>query len=355
MAFGVGDVLQAVTDFFGIPGLEGGAKTGGIQLTGNTPVTGLLYNDDSLAQYLPTGFKADDEFSIVNPRNFWQIYPYQFVIMVEGEDPSSIREYIYTLPIPPESLQTKMVMASEATPTLGGVVEETSQNKLWMVSLSGTTGMAVGRGDESGVSEDTAKAATKFRNIIGTTGLLAGLSAAVNEIGGQVAGIASGISQFASSPGAGIANTIQAALLPNLPYASSAVSKKSNGYSEIARMQRFFYMYSVYHEGAPNKVRLEFRNVKDNQRFRCVIKDFQVTKGVQEPYLYRYRITAKCWQPRDLKGVDEESIAEINRFDPATGDMPSVNTLTAAGSYALTVKKINDLSNIGSTITSSFI
>ncbi|CAB5221472.1 hypothetical protein UFOVP244_173 [uncultured Caudovirales phage] len=287
---------------------------------------------------------AESGFLVVNPKDWYKLFPFTFQIQGKG---SSNPSYTYTLPIPPESITTKMIVASEATPTLGGVVEETSMNKFWMVQLTGTTGMAVGRDGQT--YKKAENNADKFREVLSTTGLLSGLGANINSGGSRIAGLINQGSNIYNADSlaagaAGVAGIVGLASQPVLPYASSAVDKKSNGYSEMARIHKFFFMYSFKHENDPTGYSLYFINHKDGQKFRCVLKDFSVQKSSQEPHLYRYRIALKCWEPTaPSKNLGKDKIS-VNRFDPAKGDLKTVNTLNV-GNFAKINESFKSLKN----------
>lgn len=328
------DLTGSVNNDIGGIYIDGSGLSG--LLTGNT--TGYIKGLNNSVGSSDTGFL------VVNPKDWHKLFPFTFQIKANGRGRPS---YTYTLPIPPESITTKMIVASEATPTLGGVVEETSANKFWMIQLTGTTGMAVGRmGDSYKKAEDSAD---KFREVLSTTGLLSGVGANINSGGSRIAGVINQThnaytSGSVAGVAAGAAGLVGLASQPVLPYASSAVDKKSNGYSEMARIHKFFHMYSIKHENDPTGYSLYFINHKDGQKFRCVLKDFSVQKSSQEPHLYRYRIALKCWEPTaPAKNLGNDKRA-VNRFDPAKGDLKTVNTLNV-GNFAKINESFKSLKN----------
>ncbi len=311
------------------------STTGGVINAGNT-VAGLLAPDDQMLDGAFKDFQGSD-FLVVDPRDWYKIFPYQFVIRYKKDDnPFNDVSFTYTLTIPPESMTTRPMLPSEATATFGGVTEETSETKFWVIQMAGTTGMAVSRLDP----KDTADAASVFRTSLTTTGLLSGLNANVNAVGSQ---IVNGINSIenASGPGDLIANAVGGITEPSLMYGKSAVSGDSNGYSEINRLHKFFYMYTVLHEKAPTKTTLHFFNNKDAQSFRIVVKEFMTQKSVQEPYLYRYRIGLRGWEAK-APGAGEGA-GPIDRFK---GDLKSVNTMTLSGIVDSTANLTGKLSSL---------
>ena len=83
----------------------------------------------------------------IDGEDWYKVYSYQFVITDSKAFGSfgNKDEIIYTLPIPPQSMSVRMIPASQATATIGGVVEETNANVFWSLNMSGTTGIAVSR------------------------------------------------------------------------------------------------------------------------------------------------------------------------------------------------------------------
>jgi hypothetical protein len=252
----------------------------------------------------------------------WNLYlqkQKEYLDQVEESKKNYSKKIIYTLPIPPDGLTVKPIMAQEATATVDAVVEESSPNVFWMITLTGTTGIAIDR-------EDTNEAAKSFRQSLGTTGLLAGVGASLNKLASTATAVL-GVGENGAPESIGdvtgnVAEFAQAALLPKLPYASSAIGSTNNGYTEMNLLHRFLIAYGDLKRTVPMQTSLYFINHKDKQQFRVVVKDFQIRKSVSEPYLYRYSITLKGW---DLKNPDQTEAKPIDRFK---GDLSPVNTLT---------------------------
>jgi len=259
---------------------------------------------------------------------------------------SDDKSLFYTLPIPPQSIVIKPIIASQATPTLGGVVEETSESILWMINMQGTTGIAPSR-DLNGNSVDRASVAKNFRETISTTGLLAGISGQVQStiarFGGAVDSlIRSPISLEDGNIAGGIGNAINAIntiAQPPLPYSGSAVAETSNGFTEIQELVRFFDTYNEKKHDNPKNYQLIFRHFKTNQEWNCIVEDLSIQKSAQNPHLWRYNITLTCWALRTI-GANVAGSGEFDRFAPGKGDLASVNTVGLAS--------VKILSNINS-------
>lgn len=265
-------------------------------------------------------------------QDWYKIFGYQFVVQkanANGSFGGGSEEFIYTLPIPPQSFNIRMIPATQATPTIGGVVEETNQNVFWLLSLAGTTGIAVGRGDDTPAKRH--KMAKQFRDSISTTGLLSGAAAGLNSAIGNIAGTADALG---SGDLVGAFNT---AFLPSMPYSASAVSDKTNGYTEMQELHRFLYAYSMIKGKAPSKYKLKFRCYKNNQEWDIIVQDFNIQKSASNPMLYRYNIALKGWSVSNIN-TDKE---EFDRFGP-DGDLKSVNLVTPESFQKINSKFFNN-------------
>jgi len=318
----------------------------------------------------------------IYPEQWHQVFPYQFIIMEEGgekpggstglfgkvtkmagkeiksSDNPQTPLAMYTLPIPPQALSMRMVSASQVTPTIGGVVEETSANTFWDISLTGTTGTAVGKdgtvesqlapSSEGGFGEaktrgllDTVKSwmsgnppktASKFRDIIKTTGEMSGIFGALSSITSKIGSTVDQVGKMGSGAGimgniAGASGALQNALLPTPNYTASAVNRTKNGFAEIQQLHRFLLVYSRLKGAFPGKYFLKFRMLKTNQSWNCSVSDFQISQNAQQPHLYRYSIQLKCWQIGNAASEDALTAQAADRFGPK-GDLAPVNIIS---------------------------
>lgn len=259
-----------------------------------------------------------------NGQDWYKIFGYQFVVLA-GSPPE---ELIYTLPIPPQQFSVRMIPASQATPTLGGVVEETNANVFWLISMSGTTGIAVSRNDDG--SKKRHKMAKQFRDSISTTGLLSGALAGINSAISKIGGAADALVDVGKSVAdgnvagvtGGLVGAFNTTFLPPMPYSASAVDGQSNGYTEIQELHRFLYTYSKLKGKNPSNFHLKFRCYKTNQEWNCILQDFSIQQSASNPLLYRYNIALKGWNVMEAaKGEDSE---QFDRF-AVGGDLQSVN------------------------------
>jgi hypothetical protein len=299
----------------------------------------------------------------INGQDWYKVFGYQFGIIYENEfgskskkqglfssikntflnaakGDSNEKSKFYTLPIPPQNIVIKPIIASQATPTFGGVVEETSQNVLWLISMQGTTGIAPSR-DANGQAVDRKEVAKNFRETISTTGLLSGISGQLQATTSRIGGA---LDSFITSRNAlkdgNIAGAIGNAVnIPNtlakppLPYSGSGVSEQSNGFTEIQELVKFFDDYNKLKHENPRQYRLIFRMFKTNQQWDCIIEDFSIQKSAQSPHLWRYNIVMTCWALQVI-GANVAGSEEFDRFG-SDGDLASVNTVGLASSKTL--------------------
>jgi len=278
-------------------------------------------------------------------KNWYQTYPYVFSI-IDLSDKNQ-QNFHYALPIPPESISTQMVAPSDAVPTLGGVVEEPSAAVFWNIMLAGTTGMGVGRDTQGaiGYAGTTANVpASVFRDVIPKTGIATSLMLSLSRAASYATGLVDAPTEAFRDAQAGFgaaaaaSRTAEYLIQPHMPYSYSAVAPDSNGYTEIHRLHKFFILYTHLNSRRDNATKsidvsefkkkrfaLFFKNYKDNQMFRIVLKNFSMTKSVNSPFLYRYQIQLKGW---DIQTPDDSSVlgGATDRFK---GDLASVSTITA--------------------------
>ena len=278
---------------------------------------------------------------VVDASRWYEIRPYEFV----AYDSKANKEYVFSLPIPPESISVAPVIASEATPTLGGVTEETSENVFWTINMQGTTGMSVDRADAS----KPAQGAGAFRKVANSSGM----------ISGALQGLADKVQSFVDSGNAlsgaltsgDLAAGLNATLANPLWFRRSAVSNQRNGYYELLLLHKWLNMFSSAKEQSPTTWSLYFRNHKDNTEFRIVLKGFRMSKDKSNPYLSRYQIEAKGWQCQSPIRIEKNA---IDRFAKG-GDLEVANTLTVTGIVTKAKGLVNTLRRGPASIADSLV
>lgn len=265
----------------------------------------------------------------LKPEDWYKVFPYEFVV----EDIEEGEKYIYALPIPPESLTLSMVSTSNLTPTIGGVVEETSETVFWQVNLTGTTGISPSRQ----VTDKVVSGTEGFRQSFNTGGILGKL---VGSFLGGFNSLAQRTDTLFSigknfGPGSDTEpaafNKLSGAIENQPAFSRSAINGdplKSNGYTEIHQLHMFLNIYAKLKDSEQSRYRLYFKNNKDNIRWGAIVKSFSIQKSVNQPFLYKYSISLQCFEMQDatLSG----RTPAVDRFGK-DGDLATANSLTATG------------------------
>lgn len=264
-------------------------------------------------------------------QDWYKVFPYAFVVEADKKT-----KFTYTLPIPPQSLVTKMVPASSATPTVGGVVEETSDNVFWVIQMAGTTGTAVSRQGVSNTQANRTDVAKEFRKKLETTGLLSGVASNLNllvaKVGNTADAVISGLESGSVAGGiGGVVGAVNNALLPQQPYSGSSVSDVTNGFTEMQELHRFLYTYSHLKGAFAKRFILKFKNYKTGQEWRVILQDFTIQQSAQNPNLYKYNIQLKAWGVAEIDKAARDKSA-FDRFGP-DGDLKAVNTVGVDGLF----------------------
>lgn len=273
---------------------------------------------------------AKQNLSIVDPENWYKTFPFEVVVVKLGEAGNSLediderieKEYVYALPMPPSAISVTMQAASQATPTLGGVVEETSKNTFWTISMNGTMGISPNRANEISGVIDTTSPAKNFREVKKNLGLISGTLDKFATLG-QFA--VDTVSDFKNGENVEAMNK----LFTTTPiFSDSAVSKDSNGFYEMMLFHRFLFAYSAMKEQQPNKWALYFRHHKDSVEWRVTLQDFRFVKTSQSPYKHQYTLIFKGWDMTPLLYTEKTQ----DRFAEG-GDLNGLKTFTITGAF----------------------
>lgn len=295
--------------------------------------------------------------------DWYKIYGYQFVVEIVKDPPKPTNTGIgllddvvdaaksslpqsdlryFTLPIPPSSYNVAPVMASKATPTMGGVTEEVSEVKMWSISLEGTTGMAIVR--QSGDEIDRQKMCRTFRDVITTTGALSGFLSQYNDLIAKAGGLADRVltagqnlfddDMSAADKVASVTGSVNGAMsdmvAPANPITGSAVSDISNGFLEASELKRFLCMYHSLKGISPQKYNLYFVDQKSDQVWRVSIRNIAFSKNSQNPNLIRYQIAMTGWDSKPVSSlITTKGRKAVDRFGPG-GDLKQVSVMGSA-------------------------
>lgn len=269
------------------------------------------------------GVTADWLQANIDYTDWYKTFAYQFVIEETSDSPlagpglpSNVRRYLYTLPIPPQAFQLSPVSTSSVTPTLGGVVEETSPTVFWDISMSGTMGVSASR-------SDITKPATVFRDVRTSSGPLSRLISNIEGAAQSITDAAQAVATFNQDTLNAVNDQLQNT---SQPFNRSAVSNvnPNNGYTETHLLHKFFLTYIRLKGLFPNRYKLYFRNTKDNQQWQVIFSSApRFEKSAGSPYKYNYAISLRGWS---MTSVSSQDRFVVDRFS-SNGDLYRVRPL----------------------------
>ncbi len=229
-----------------------------------------------------------------------EAYPYQLIVVEQQDDGSYAPKvatggsWRYTFPIPPEALSISMPFAIQAHATLGGIVEEHNGAPFRMISLSGTTGVAFGRGD-----------APAPPTISFSDSIFAGTLA-------QASNTARALSQFQNG------TTFQTNVIPRADTDDIAAQGKLTGYYQFRLLQWFFEAYAELKKTkAGRKARLAFAVWKDEAIYLVTPVSYEARKAVPRGLEWQYSIQFRGWKRIKLTAGNVES---LNTYVPVQRD-----------------------------------
>jgi len=309
-------------------------------------------------------------FYNINPSTWYETFPFLFEIR-EGE--KSNLKCKFFLPIPPQNYTIQDMSTAEAHATIGGVVEEVNAPVFSMITLVGTTGMALNSpnlGD--GVSADLLTKGRKY----------------IDEVNGsQLAKIVRKITSGALIQGA-IADIIlpetedslqyqEGPSAVNTPTSEAEISKLfspadnsttsfleqfkenfkqnipknefSNGWAWSQALRQFFLIFQRERQANEN-LSLYFVDHKSRTHYRCVPRSVQFQQNANAPYLINYTIILKCWELKDVQKMSSKA-KSVNRF---SGDLKEVTSTSITSIVSKVGKTCNTLNRFPS-VAGSFV
>jgi len=248
--------------------------------------------------------------SAIDPIRWNQRFPYEFRI-IEINKSGGVSyyggpEWLFTLPIPPESMTISMPFAINVSATLGGIIEEHNGTPFKMISLSGTTGVLPKKGSLG--------TGTSFNQILAGSGIA----------GGVVNGVVGGVSQTvrAAQDTARLAIGGNFGLINNTVTDSEIGSEsspgeigKTSGFYQFLLLQSFFERYGKLKKTdlGKNKV-LAFANWKDtkDQVYLVTPVSFDLRRLATSPFEYAYSIQLKAWRRVRVGTVPNIGVPDIS-------------------------------------------
>jgi len=213
--------------------------------------------------------------------NWNQLFPYQLIVVdqtdvgtyVPHRDVNgSAAEFQFTLPVPPEAFSISMPIAAHTSITLGGHVEEHNGAPVRMIEISGTTGMAFGRGNAP------LPASFDFRNAVfsGT------IQAAVNTANSAV--------QLVTT---NFVNNTHTQDEYNIVSDLGALT----GWYQFRLLQLFYESYVEFKKTREGRrSRLALATWKDEAVYLVTPITLDFNKDAGSPFEYRYRLSFKAFK-----------------------------------------------------------
>ena len=227
--------------------------------------------------------------------NWYKSLPYGFRFNPrDGSAP-----FTFYLPIGPQNINVRTPFATNIVSTMYGTIEEHSEVRYHDITISGTTGM----------TPRYSQPFTDIENI------------AVNERGTYENSIASNISRAAGGFFArtleSINNTINnvastVGAVTGIDRVEGGVDSQLTGYVAFHNFFRFLLQYKRDAAGIDTTIKrqghpLTFLNYKDGIMYDCAIRDFSLSRSANDPLLYYYSITMRCY---NLRTIDKAPLGE---------------------------------------------
>ena len=248
----------------------------------------------------PGGPSALDKHAYeLKTENWYKALPYGFKWTDAGTD----KNFYFLLPINPQNIAIDAYFATNITTSLYGVVEEHSEQRMFDISIEGTTGIAPKYTD---MYEDGAS----------TKDIGSRLSYGDTSDGGRAqlgADIAGGLF---SRTVATVNTTLNKAqglvgqLSGNNDMNRTGVFLDKTGYAAFHRLFKFFLQYkdtivSKPLDAGKEHAPLVFLNYKDNQQYDCSIVSFRIRRNADKPMLYDYSIQLRAY---NLQSISDKKV-----------------------------------------------
>lgn len=315
-------------------------------------------------------------FYTVDPSKWYKTFPYYFEIReaVQEQSVDSIyardlvtfnkQEAVFTpcmrfyLPVPPQHMALQQLPATEATATMGGVVEETTDPIFHTITLAGTTGMSLrseGVATDGDQKEIKINQRREFEEMAGTGSLFGRVAFTATEVADSTANLITPENSLPFARFGSAVNTPDSKDLNKIPQDikdtitetwwerikaqvssglfSSAENPTlfSNGYAWDHALRQFFLIYQREKAKKPNDFRLVFVDVKSNTEYSCIPRAIQFTKSANNPFVSNYNIVLKCW---DLADLSKDDLAvKFNATDRFNGDLGEVYSVNATAIF----------------------
>lgn len=236
-----------------------------------------LYSDDFW-------FSAELDATRWNKR-----YPYQLMVVDADNNYAPDVNWIFTLPIPPESMSISMPFAISTQVTLGGIVEEHNGAPLRTITFSGTTGSVPNR--------PSAATPTNPLSFLGT-GIL-------DQITPIFTGTINALAAFPSTVSPVATNLIGQTTSTPTPDDFG----RGTGYYQFGLLKQFMEAYvNLKKRKEGRSKRLVVAIWKDQETYVVTPRSFEMTKTASDPNAAHYTLQFLAWKRVQLNAPGVSSI-----------------------------------------------
>lgn len=240
--------------------------------------------------------------SVISGGNWNKLFPYELLVVEQSSDGSyatktdSQGEIKFTLPIPPETIGLSMPFAVSADATLGGVVERHSGAPFRMISLSGTTGVLIGKTEAPAVAPTASLSEAIF----------AGTITQANQTASAFGTLQNGSQTFETNA------------IADSEFDDTDGMGALTGWYQFRLLQAFFEDYlALKQTKAGQRSVLALACYKDEAVYLVTPQAFDVRKSASNPLEYMYQLNLKAWKRIKLSGGTVEI---INTYVPIQRD-----------------------------------
>lgn len=220
-----------------------------------------------------------------------ELFPYQLLVLRSVKNADGTVSYqaegnwVFTLPMPPESYSISMPFAITTSATLGGIVEEHNGAPFRMISMRGSLGMLPAR--------STALQQLGFNWAETIAG---GTVAQLRRIGGDFEQAKSSFDGVvAPNPNIHRQSDFSDSVLTDS--GPNGLVAKTTGYYQFLQLQRFLERYvAVKKTKAGRDLRLALATWKDRAVYLITPTGFEVSKASGSPMEYMYNLSLKAWK-----------------------------------------------------------
>lgn len=252
---------------------------------------------------------------VIDGKRWDQTFPYQFLVLDRQDDGTYRRrgDWVYTLPIPPESLTIGLGVAARVSVTQGGVVEELAGIPLRSIDIQGTVGVLPARPAPGQPARP---------------GLLGAVFAGTIAAAGRVAAAASDTLDDLSGEGRRSTNLIPDDLLTD----GGAGILRNTGYYQARTMMRFLEaFFNLRRTSAGQRAVLAFAMWKEEAVYLVSpTRPPTLRRGADSPLEYRYSIGLTAWGRTVLDGPGATRNSQVQDGQSPNALAAALNALTDA-------------------------